>query len=136
LPVDDIETLFALSDHLVVALPATSKTTHLINADVLARAKNSLHLINVARGRIIDQRALLRALDDGQLAGATLDVTDPEPPPDGDPIYSHPKVLPTPHVSWTGGEDGKRLADKVLINLDAYAHGAPLADVFDKNLEY
>ena len=86
LPVDDIETLFAVSDHLVVALPATSKTTHLINADVLARAKKSLHLINVARGRIIDQPALLRALDDGQLAGATLDVTDPEPPPEGDQI--------------------------------------------------
>jgi len=136
LPVDDIETLFALSDHLVVALPATSRTTHLINAGVLARAKKSLHLINVARGRIIDQQALLRALDDGQLAGATLDVTDPEPPPDGDPIYSHPKILLTPHVSWTGGEDVKRLAGKVLINLDAYVHGAPLADVFDKNLEY
>jgi phosphoglycerate dehydrogenase-like enzyme len=90
----------------------------------------------VARGRIIDQQALLRALDDDQLAGATLDVTDPKPPPDGDPIYSHPKVLLTPHVSWTGGEDVKRLTDKVLVNLDAYARGAQLADVFDKNLEY
>jgi phosphoglycerate dehydrogenase-like enzyme len=135
-PVDDIETLAAVSDHLVIALPATSKTTRLINTEVLARAKSSLHLINVARGRIVDQQALLRALDNGQLAGATLDVTDPEPPPDGDPIYNHPKVVLTPHVSWTGGEDIARLASKVLVNLDAYAHGVPLADVFDKNLEY
>ena len=135
-PVDDIETLIATSDHLVIALPATSKTAHLINADVLARAKPSLHLINVARGRIIDQEALLRALDDGLLAGATLDVTDPEPPPDGDPIYRHPKVVLTPYVSWTSGEDATRLTNKVLVNLDAYAHGVALADVFDKNLEY
>lgn len=136
LPVDDIKALVAASDHLVIALPATPETTHLINAEVLAHAKTSLHLINVARGRIIDQRALLRALDEGQLAGATLDVTDPEPPPDGDPIYSHPKVVLTPHVSWTGGDDVKRLIDKTLVNLDAYAHGAPLADVFDRKLGY
>ncbi|MGY8667199.1 NAD(P)-dependent oxidoreductase [Bradyrhizobium sp. UFLA05-109] len=135
-PVDDIETLVSVSDHLVIALPATSKTTRLINANVLARAKPSLHLINVARGRIIDQPALLRALDEGQIAAATLDVTDPEPPPDGDPIYSHPKIVLTPHVSWTGGGDAARLANKVLVNLDAYAHGAPLADVFDEKLEY
>lgn len=103
---------------------------------MLARAKTSLHLVNIARGRIVDQSALLQALDEGRIAGATLDVTDPEPPPDGDPIYSHPKVVLTPHVSWTGGEDVKRLADKTLVNLDAYAHGVPLADVFDRNLEY
>jgi phosphoglycerate dehydrogenase-like enzyme len=121
---------------LVIALPATARTTHLINADVLARARKSLHLINVARGKIIDQQALLRALDAGQLAGATLDVTDPEPPLDGDPIYNHPKIVLTPHVSWTGGEGTKRLADKTLINLDAYVHGAPLVDVFDKSLGY
>ena len=135
-PIDTIEALFEQSDHLVLALPATTRTTHLINADVLARARPSLHLINVARGRIVDQQALLRALDAGQLAGATLDVTDPEPPLDGDPIYRHPKIVLTPHVSWTGGEDVKRLATKTLINLDAYAHGSPLADVFNKDLEY
>ncbi|MCS3451233.1 MULTISPECIES: NAD(P)-dependent oxidoreductase [Bradyrhizobium] len=135
-PADSIEALVAAADHLVIALPATPETVHLINADVLARAKPSLHLINVARGRIIDQQALLRALDNGQLAGATLDVTDPEPPRDGDPIYDHPKVVLTPHVSWTGADDVKRLADKTLVNLDAYAHGAPLADVFDRKLGY
>jgi phosphoglycerate dehydrogenase-like enzyme len=135
-PVNNIETLVELSDHLVIALPATARTVHLINADVLARARKSLHLINVARGKIIDQQALLRALDAGQLAGATLDVTDPEPPLDGDPIYNHPKIVLTPHVSWTGGEGAKRLADKTLINLDAYVHGAPLVDVFDKSLGY
>jgi phosphoglycerate dehydrogenase-like enzyme len=135
-PVTSIEALVESVDHLVLALPATSKTTHLIDAGVLAHARRSLHLINVARGRIIDQPALLRALDAGQLAGATLDVTDPEPPPDGDPIYRHPKIVLTPHISWTGGDNGKRLAEKVAANLDAYVRGAPLADIFDKNLEY
>jgi phosphoglycerate dehydrogenase-like enzyme len=134
--VQDIETLVEHADHLVVALPATSETTRLIGADVLRRAQKSLHIINVARGKIIDQEALLRALDTGQIAGATLDVTDPEPPPEGDPIYSHPKIVLTPHISWTGGASAKRLADKTLANLDAYAHGSLLADVFDKYLGY
>ena len=55
---------------------------------------------------------------------------------DGDPIYSHPRIALTPHVSWTGGVDVKRLADQTMVNLDAYAHGAPLADVFNRDLEY
>lgn len=134
--VTTIEALVEASDHLVLALPATTQTVHLINADVLARAKPSLHLINIARGRIVDQAALLRALDAGKLAGATLDVTDPEPPEDGDPIYTHPRIVLTPHISWTGGENGKRLAEKTIANLDAYARGTPLADIFDRNLEY
>jgi len=135
-PVDSIAALVEQSDHLVIALPATSKTTGLINADILGRAKPSLHLINVARGKIVDQEALLQALDSGRIARATLDVTDPEPPQESDPILSHPKVVLTPHISWTGGESTKRLADKTLANLNAYLHGAPLADVFDKTLEY
>ena len=53
-----------------------------------------------------------------------------------DPVYSHPKIVLTPHVSWTGGEDVRRLVDKTLLNLDAYVHGAPLADVFNRDLEY
>lgn len=135
-PVGSIEELIDDVDHLVLALPATSKTFHLVNADVLSRARKSLHLINIARGSIIDQAALLQALDAGQLAGATIDVTDPEPPPDGDPIYQHPKIVLTPHISWTGGESARLLADKIIANLDAYARGAPLADRFDKALGY
>jgi phosphoglycerate dehydrogenase-like enzyme len=135
-PVGSIEELIDDADHLVLALPATSKTVHLVNADVLSRARKSLHLINIARGKIIDQAALLRALDAGQLAGATLDVTDPEPPLEGDPIYGHPKIVLTPHISWTGGESGRLLADKIIANLDAYARNAPLADKFDRALEY
>jgi phosphoglycerate dehydrogenase-like enzyme len=134
--VDNIEALVEQADHLVIALPATSATAHLINADVLSRAKKSMHIVNIARGKIIDQEALLRALDAGQIAGATLDVTDPEPPPEGDPIYRHAKVVLTPHISWTGGASIKRLADKTLANLNAYAHGASLADVFDRNRGY
>jgi phosphoglycerate dehydrogenase-like enzyme len=132
----NIQELIEDVDHLVLALPATSKTTHLVNAEVLARARSTLHLINVARGRIIDQAALLRALDTGKLAAATLDVTDPEPPADDDPIYRHPKIVLTPHISWSGGESAKLLSDKIIANLDAYARGAALADIYDKALEY
>ena len=135
-PAGSIEEVIEDVDHLVLALPATAKTVHLINAKVLSRARKSLHLINVARGKIIDQAALLEALDAGRLAGATLDVADPEPPFDGDPIYHHPKIVLTPHISWTGGESAKLLADKIVANLDAYARGTPLADRFDRGLEY
>jgi phosphoglycerate dehydrogenase-like enzyme len=134
--VADIGALVEQADHLVIALPATAATSRLIDADVLRRAKKSLHVINVARGKIIDQGALLRALDAGQIGGATLDVTDPEPPPAGDPIYRHPKIALTPHISWTGGASTRRLVGKTLANLNAYAQGAPLADVFDRNRGY
>lgn len=135
-PVPDIATLVAAADHLVLALPATPQTVGLVDADVLSRARPSLHLINVARGRIVDQAALLRALDGGRLAAATLDVTDPEPLPPGHALYSHPKVVLTPHISWTGGDHAQRLIAKTLANLDAYARGAALADVFDKDQGY
>jgi phosphoglycerate dehydrogenase-like enzyme len=134
--VGTIEALIESSDHLVIALPLTTKTTHLIDRQVMARAKPSLHIVNIARGRIVDQQALLQALDAGQLGGATLDVVDPEPPPDDDPIYRHPKVVLTPHSSWSGGNSNRLLADKIVANLDAFASGAPLMDVFDKNSEY
>jgi phosphoglycerate dehydrogenase-like enzyme len=134
--VDSIEKLVESADHLVIALPLTTKTVNLIDAVVLAKAKPSLHLVNVARGKIVDQAALLRALDAGRLAGATLDVTDPEPPAADDPIYRHPKIVLTPHISWTGGDSLKAIAEKTVTNLDAYARGEPLADVFDRNLEY
>lgn len=77
-PVPDVETLVEVADHLAIALPATPATARLINATVLGRARKSLHIVNIARGKIIDHEALLRALDSGQIAGATLDVTDPE----------------------------------------------------------
>lgn len=121
--VTGIEELAARCDHLVLALPLTVATRGIVNATLLARAKRGLHLINIARGPIVDQDALLAALDHGRIAAATLDVTDPEPLPDGHPLYAHPAVRLTPHVSGAVPDSERRLIDALLANLDSWLAG-------------
>ncbi len=135
-PFDRLEDLAAASDHLVLALPLTAASRRLVDARLLARAKPGLHLVNVARGALVDQDALLAAIDSGRIAGATLDVTDPEPLPAGHPFYRHPAIRLTPHVSWSAPDFERRLADRILANLDAYARGEPLRDVVDPDTGY
>ena len=129
--VADMAALAAHSDHLVLALPLTAATRHIVDAAMLAQAKPGLHLVNVARGGLVDHPALLAALDSGQLGFASLDVTEPEPLPEGHPFYTHPKVRLTPHMSWSGGNGQALLIRKILDNLDAYADGRALHDVVD-----
>jgi len=120
--------LLAGSDHLVLALPLTPKTRHLINAETLAYARPGLHLVNIARGALIDQAALLQALDSGRIGRATLDVTDPEPLPDGHRLYSHSRVRLTPHISWSAGDVAALTAGRFVDNLTRYMAGQPLPD--------
>lgn len=127
----DFPDLVAEADHLVLALPLTVQTRHIVDASALARAKPSLHIVNIARGALIDEAALLAALDEGLVAAASLDVTDPEPPPRGHPFYAHPKVRLTPHISWSDKTSADRLADKILGNFDHYVRGEPLEDIVD-----
>src|SRR5262249_28516543 len=89
------------ADHVVISAPATPATRHLIDADALASMKPGTHLVNVARGSLVDQDALVAALDAGRLGRATLDVVEPEPLPPGHPLYTHERVRLTPHVSWS-----------------------------------
>jgi phosphoglycerate dehydrogenase-like enzyme len=110
-----LRALAAESDHLVLCAPSTPATDRILDAEVLAAAKPGLHLVNVARGRLVDQPALLRALDQGQIRQATLDVTDPL----------------TPHMAWYSATHHRRLTEKLLENLGRFASGEPLADVVD-----
>jgi len=125
----DIHELFARADHLVVAAPLTEATRHIINRDVLGSAKPGLHLINIARGGLLDQEALLEALDNGQIGLASLDVTEPEPLPDGHPLYSHPRVRLSPHTSAISTNSRNEIADTFLANLERYVDGLELANV-------
>ncbi|MFW0753652.1 D-isomer specific 2-hydroxyacid dehydrogenase family protein [Pseudomonas sp. H11T01] len=128
----DIHQLFAQSDHLVLAAPLTRDTRHIVDSAVLASAKPGLHLINIARGGLLDHGALLEALETGSIGLASLDVTEPEPLPDGHPLYSHPRVRLSPHTSAISSNSRHEIADSFLANLERFLNGLTpenLADV-------
>jgi phosphoglycerate dehydrogenase-like enzyme len=136
LPHDRLHELMAQSDFVVVALPLTDCTYHLIDARVLAHAKPGAWLINVARGAIVDEPALVRALQKGQLGGACLDVFEEEPLPENSPLWDLPNVIITPHTSGLSPQLYERSADLFLTNLSRYVAGEPLLNVVDKALGY
>lgn len=119
----DIHELFSRSDHLVLAAPLTEATRHIVNSTVLASAKPGLHLINIARGGLLDHQALLEALDSGTIGLASLDVTEPEPLPDGHPLYTHPRVRLSPHTSAISSNSRYEIADSFLANLERFLAG-------------
>lgn len=129
--VRDLDALLADVDHLVVALPATARTRRLLGARELARVKPGLHLVNVARGSIVDPEALRSALDDGRVACASLDTVDPEPLPEGHWMYAHPRVRLSPHVSWSMPGAFERFVACFAQNLGRYLEGRPLAGLVD-----
>jgi phosphoglycerate dehydrogenase-like enzyme len=132
----DVPSVVAQADHLLVAVPATPSTRNLIDDALLAQVKPGAHLINVARGSVVDQEALIRALDEGQLGFATLDVTEPEPLPEGHPLYSHPKVRLTPHISSNYTLVRNRLLDKIKDDISRFARGEVPSDVVDPERGY
>ena len=117
--------LLAASDFVSLHCPLTPATRHLINAEALAAMKRSAYLINTARGAIVDEAALVAALRGGALAGAALDVQDPEPPAAGSPLYSLPNVVLTPHIGWKRLETRQRLVDVVATNVKLFVEGTP-----------
>jgi phosphoglycerate dehydrogenase-like enzyme len=124
--VADFAELAGAADHLVLAAPATDLTRHVVDATSLAAMRRGVHLVNIARGSLIDQEALRAALDDGTVARASLDVTDPEPLPPGHWMCDHPQVFLTPHASWTGPPPFERAAEIFCDNLERYIAGEPL----------
>jgi phosphoglycerate dehydrogenase-like enzyme len=128
---DSLESVVASADHLLLALPATDATRSLLDATLLAEAKPSAHVINVARGSVLDQSALIAALDAGRLGFATLDVTEPEPLPADHPLWGHPRVRLTPHVASNYTAVRQILFDKVAADLDLYMRGESPSDIVD-----
>jgi phosphoglycerate dehydrogenase-like enzyme len=134
--VPTFEALIADADHLVIAAPLTERTRHILDTQAFERAKPGLHIVNIARGEIIDQDALRVALDRGVVSAASLDAVTPEPLPADSWLYSHPKVHLSPHISWSwpGAQDtiGRIFSD----NVRRYVAGEPLANVIDPALGY
>ena len=95
-----------------------------------------MHLVNIARGGLVDQDALRVALDDGRVARATLDVCEPEPLPEGHWLYTHPMVRLTGHVSWSSPRGIEPLVQSFMDNLGRFVRGEPLAGVVDPAERY
>jgi D-3-phosphoglycerate dehydrogenase / 2-oxoglutarate reductase len=125
----DLATVFAESDVISLHAPAVAETHHMINATSLATMKRGVYLVNCARGGLVDQDALLGALESGQVAGAGLDVTDPEPLPVGHPLLDHPQVIVTPHVASATVEGRRRLYAHAIDNALNVLAGLPASIV-------
>lgn len=121
----DLDRVFAESDVISLHAPAVADTRHLINATTLAAMKPGVYLINCARGGLVDHDALLAALESGQVAGAGLDVTDPEPLPAGHPLLEHPNVIVTPHVASATVAGRRRLYSHAIDNALNVLAGRP-----------
>jgi phosphoglycerate dehydrogenase-like enzyme len=124
------------ADHVMIAAPLTPETRHLVNSESLSMMKPGVHIVNIARGGLIDHDALRVALDAGHVARASLDTVDPEPLPDGHWIYTHPRVRFSPHISWSMPAAQGLLHDTFRENLRRYLDGADLVNVVDVRLGY
>ncbi|HUF98953.1 MAG TPA: NAD(P)-dependent oxidoreductase [Ilumatobacter sp.] len=117
--------LLASSDVISLHAPALPSTYHLINADTLAAMKPGAYLVNCARGALVDHDALLAAIDSGHIAGAGLDVTEPEPLPTGHPLLTRPNVVVTPHIASASVAGRRRLYEHAIENALAVLEGRP-----------
>jgi len=128
--------LLGESDFIVLAAPLTPETQDMINDQTLAMVKPGAWLINVARGRLIDERALLRALREGPLGGAVLDTFREEPLPPTSAFYDLANVIVTPHTAWSSGRVLDRSVELFCDNLRLFAAGEPLLNVVDPAAGY
>ncbi|HEV2309122.1 MAG TPA: NAD(P)-dependent oxidoreductase [Acidimicrobiia bacterium] len=123
--------LLAVADHVVLTAPATPETHHLLDADAIGKVKPGVHIVNIARGALIDQDALRVALDGDRVGMASLDAVDPEPLPEGHWMYLHPRVHLSPHISWSMPGASDILVETFVGNLRRYRAGEPLEGVVD-----
>ena len=133
---DALDEATRAADHVVITLPLTARTRGLFGAGRIAAMKRGAHLYNVGRGAIVDPEALLAALRSGQLAGAGLDVTEPEPLPAESPLWHEPGVLITAHSSGLTPRSFERYRALLLENLQRFARGDELLNVVDKHEGY
>lgn len=125
------DALLARADILSLHLPLTLKTRRIIGAATLARMKPGAYLVNTARGGLVDEEALVAALQTGRLAGAALDVFEPEPPAAGHPLYAMPNVVLTPHISAGTRDAFMEKQGFIFDNLARFWRGEPVENLVD-----
>jgi phosphoglycerate dehydrogenase-like enzyme len=133
---DALDRVLTESDVVVLTAPLTEETAGMIGAPQLQTMRESAWLINVARGRLIDELALRRALESGAIGGAVLDVFNDEPLPPDSPLYATPNLLITPHTSWSSDRVAERGLALFRDNLRRYLAGEPLENVVDLEAGY
>lgn len=132
----ELPELLPTADWLVLLLPLTRKTRGLVGARELALLPPRARLVNLGRGPVLDERALLEPLRSGRLAGAALDVFEQEPLPRGHPLWSMPNVIVSPHIGGDVAATPAAFTAAFLANLELYMGGRPLLNVVDKRLGY
>lgn len=121
-----LEELLKNSDYVSMHCPLTESTKHMINKESLSLMKPSAFIINTSRGALIDEAALIEALENGTIAGAGLDVQETEPPEETSPLYTMDQVLLTPHMGWKGLETRQRLVSILADNIKQFMEGNPI----------
>ena len=130
-PIRLLQTMLSQCDYVVLAVPLTAETKKLIGEAELRAMKSHAYLVNVARGHIVDEKVLLRALKEHWIGGAGIDVTEKEPLPSDNPLFKLPNVILTPHISGESMHYGKRLTALFADNLRRYRAGEPLRNRYN-----
>ena len=133
---DELGELWPRGDFFVVAAPATGATEHMIGAPQLEAMKSDAWVVNVARGSLVDTNTLVEALAAGSIGGAALDVTDPEPLPEGHPLWTEPRALITPHRANPPDALARALAQRIEENVARFKAGESLIGVVDVEAGY
>lgn len=123
---DTLENVLKESDFVSLHCPLTDGTRHLINEETIKLMKPTAFLINTARGGLIDEPALIKALQENRIAGAGLDVQEQEPPAEDNPLYTMENVILTPHIGWRGFETRQRLVSVVADDIQNFLAGSPI----------
>lgn len=132
-PREKAKEALAQADFVLLSMPATAETADFINDDTLSVMKKSAFIVNVARGDLVDEDALVRACREDRIGGAGLDVTKTEPTPADSPLWDEPRIIVTPHIAGTGAgrDNNKRLIEIIGDNIARYIEGKELTRVLD-----
>jgi len=133
---EQLHEMLGKSDYVVLSVPLTQETHHLIGEAELRAMQPHTYLVNVARGRVIDEQVLVRALNEGWIAGAGLDVTEEEPLSAESPLYTMPNVILTPHISGISVKYDERLTDLFADNLRRFRNDEPLHNRYEPDRGY
>ena len=128
-PASALEEALAQADYVVIAAPRTTQSEHMIGARQLNAMKRDAVLVNISRGALVEEAALVEALRDGTIRGAGLDVFEEEPLPESSPLWDLPNVLVTPHISGVNPHYNSRLTELFRDNLARYLRGEPLRNL-------